>query len=50
MLAAPLTVLSIRCPSVVYVTSPSHSFRHKVTTTGGYLMLKTVRMAVNINY
>jgi hypothetical protein len=43
MLAAPLTIVSIRCPSVVYVNSPSHSF-------GGYIMVKTVREAVNINY
>jgi hypothetical protein len=40
MLAAPLTVLNIRYPPVVYVNSP----------LGGYLMLKTVRVAVNINY
>jgi hypothetical protein len=25
MLKAPLKVLSIKCPSVVYVNSPSHS-------------------------
>jgi hypothetical protein len=30
MLTAPLTVLSIRCPSIVYVNSPSHGFRNKV--------------------
>jgi hypothetical protein len=47
MLTAPLTVLSIRYPTVVYVNSPSHSFKHK---TGGHLMFKTVRGAVNINY
>jgi hypothetical protein len=45
MLTAPLTVLSIRYLPVVYVNSPSHSL-----TTGGYLMLNTVRGAVNINY
>jgi hypothetical protein len=44
MLAAPLTVLNIRCPSVVYVNSPSHRI------TEGHLMLKTVKGAVNINY
>jgi hypothetical protein len=33
MLAAPLTVLSIRYPPVVYVSSPSHSFKHKVSTS-----------------
>jgi hypothetical protein len=42
MLTAPLTVLNIRYPTVVYVNSPSH--------TGGHLMLKTVRGDVNINY
>jgi hypothetical protein len=31
MLTAPLTVLNIRCPSVVYVNSSSHSFKHKVS-------------------
>jgi hypothetical protein len=36
MLTAPLTVLNIRCPSVVYVNC--------------HLMLKTVRGDVNINY
>jgi hypothetical protein len=57
MLTAPLTVLSIRYPSVVYVNRTYHGFKHKVTTSslvlqpiGGYLMLKTVRGAVNINY
>jgi hypothetical protein len=44
MLEAPLTVLSIRYPPVVYVSRPSHSFTHKVS------MLKTVRGAANINY
>jgi hypothetical protein len=37
MLRALLTALKLRCPSVVYVNSP-------------YLMLKTVRVAVNISY
>jgi hypothetical protein len=37
MLAASLTVLSIKYPPVVYVS-------------GGYFMLKTVRGAANINY
>jgi hypothetical protein len=40
MLTVPLTVLSIRCPSAVYVNSSSHSFK----------LAKTVRGAVNINY
>jgi hypothetical protein len=40
MLTAPFTVLSIKCPLVVYVNSP----------TGGYIVFKTVRGAVNINY
>jgi hypothetical protein len=39
MLTALLTVVSIRCPSVVYVK-----------TTEGHRMLTTVRRAVNINY
>jgi hypothetical protein len=42
-------------PSVVYVNSPSHSFKHKMSfssllTATITLMLKTVRGAVNINY
>jgi hypothetical protein len=40
MITAPCTVLYIRYPPVVYVNK----------TTGGYLMLKTVRGDVNINY
>jgi hypothetical protein len=39
MLTAPLTVVSIRFPPVVYVKSPSHSFKDKV-----------MRGVVNINY
>jgi hypothetical protein len=39
MLTAPLTVLNIRYPPVVYVNGPF-----------GHLMLKTVRVAANINY
>ena len=31
MLAAPLTGLSTRYPSVVYVNSPSHNFKHKMS-------------------
>jgi hypothetical protein len=53
MLTAPLTVLNIKCPSVVYVNRSPHSFKHNVSIsnlTGGYIMLKTVRGAVNINY
>jgi hypothetical protein len=42
MLTATLTVLNIRFPSIVYVNNPQ--------TTGGHLMFKTVRGAVNINY
>jgi hypothetical protein len=38
MLTAPLIVLSMSYPPVVY------------ETTGGYLILKTVRGAANINY
>jgi hypothetical protein len=48
MLTAPLTVLNIRYPPVVYVNISSHSFKHKVS--GGYLMFKIVRGAANINY
>jgi hypothetical protein len=51
MLIVPLTVLNMRCPSVVYGNSPSHSFKNKVSTSSeGYLMFKTVRGAVNRNY
>jgi hypothetical protein len=49
MLTAPLTVLNIRCPSVVYVNRPFLHFKHKVSCDEN-LMLKTVRGAVNINY
>jgi hypothetical protein len=31
MLTVSLTVLNIRFPSVVYVNSPSHSFKHKAS-------------------
>jgi hypothetical protein len=47
MLTAPLTVLNMRCPSVVYGNSPSHSFKNN---TDGHLMSKAVKGAVNINY
>jgi hypothetical protein len=50
MSAAPLTVVSIRIPPVVYVKSLSHSFKDKVSISSWHLMLKTVRVAVNINY
>jgi hypothetical protein len=50
MLTTPITVLSIRYPPVVNVNSSSHSFKHKMSISGGYLMLKTVKGAVNINY
>jgi hypothetical protein len=48
MLTAPLTALSIRYLSVVYVNSSFHIFKQQ--TTDGHLMLKNVREAVNINY
>jgi hypothetical protein len=47
MLTAILTVLNIRYPPAIYVNISSHSFKHKIA--GGYLMFKTVKMAVNIN-
>jgi hypothetical protein len=52
MLTATLTVLNIRCSSVVYVNSYSHSFKNMVFTytTDEHLMFKTVRGTVNINY
>jgi hypothetical protein len=40
-MTVPFPALSIRCPLVVYVKKPSHSFN---------IMLKAVRGAVNINY
>jgi hypothetical protein len=43
-----LTVLRIRYPPVVYVSSPSKGLLKQ--TTGGYLILTTMRGAVNINY
>jgi hypothetical protein len=46
---APLTVLNIRCPSVVYVNSPLHSFMHTVTADEHFIF-KAVRRAFNINY
>jgi hypothetical protein len=56
MLTSPLTDLSIRYPPAVYVNISSHRFKHKISTeemltytAGGYLMLKSVRGAVNIN-
>jgi hypothetical protein len=65
MLAAPFTVLCIRCPSIVSVKnpsvlnimspsvvdikSPSHSFEG-LLTYDGHIMFKTVRGADNINY
>jgi hypothetical protein len=61
MLTAHLTVVSIRCPSVVYVnctlivlniSCPSVNYVNNPSmyTTGGYLMLKAVGGAVKIKY
>jgi hypothetical protein len=58
MLTTPLIVLTIRCPSVVYVNNHSHGFNIRCPpvvyvnspSTDGHLMFKTVRGAVNINY
>jgi hypothetical protein len=48
MFAATLTVLNIRCTSVVYVNSPSQSLKHKVPMSS--VWLKTVKWVVHINY
>jgi hypothetical protein len=54
--AAPLTVLKIKCTSVVYVNSTSHGFRNKVYISSlcyqplSQFLHKTVKGAANINY
>jgi hypothetical protein len=51
MLTGPLTVLSIWWPPVVYEHLTLKTVRGPLTyTTGGYIICKTVRGAININY